>query len=116
MGAYLLDAGVTESWMSCTAGLLFCPALLLLCGCSRIPARRGWTSPRRVRPAHGQCGAVGVFRRRWGLDAVVLVFLLITTFAQRSGLFAPEIWAGLQTTIDPTGSIARAGGGGGCLC
>src|SRR5262249_39508998 len=103
-GAYLLQAGVSESWMPVTAGLLFVPPLLLFVWMLRripAPSRRA-VAARGARPPRNRVERRAFFQRyALGLTLLVLVSLLITVLRSVRADFAPEIWAGLSGTFPP---------------
>jgi hypothetical protein len=103
-GAFLLQAGVSESWMPFTAGLLFAPPFLLFVWMlSRIPApsRRDVAARSERTPMSGAERLAFFLRYGLGLTLLVLVFLLVTILRSVRADFAPEIWAGLGETVRP---------------
>jgi Family of unknown function (DUF5690) len=104
VGARLLEAGVTESWMPFTAGLLFVPPLLAfvwLLAQIPAPSRRDIAARSERTPMSGAERRAFFLRYAPGLTLLVLVFLLITILRSVRADFAPEIWAGLQATVHP---------------
>jgi hypothetical protein len=104
IGAWLLAAGVSETWMPAAAGGMFLlPAagfLALLHGVrppsvddEEARAHRG-TMDRRQRRR---------FLRRHGLVVlpIVLVYLVVTVLRGIRADFAPEMWRGLGLTVPP---------------
>jgi hypothetical protein len=104
-GAYFLKAGVSESWMPFSVGLLFVPPLLVFVWMlAQIPGPSlRDIAARSERTAMSGAERWGFFRRYFvGLTLVVLVFLLITVLRSVRADFAPEIWAGLlQVSVPP---------------
>jgi Family of unknown function (DUF5690) len=104
VGAFLLQAGVTESWMPFIAGLLFVPPLLACVWMlARIPAPscRDIAARSERTPMRGAERRAFFLRYALGLTLVVLVYLLITILRSIRADFAPEIWAGLETNVRP---------------
>jgi hypothetical protein len=104
VGAFLLQAGVSEFWMPFIAGLLFVPPLLLFVGMlSRIPMPSPQDIAARSKRTPMNSVERGRFFRRYalGLILVILVYLLTTILRSVRADFAPEIWAGLETTVPP---------------
>jgi hypothetical protein len=98
VGAGLLRAGVSESWMPFLAGLLFVPPLLLFAWMlTRIPRPSpGDVAARSERAPMNAAERWHFFRRHAvGLALLLLVFLLITVLRGVRADFAPEIWKGL---------------------
>jgi hypothetical protein len=104
VGAYLLSAGVTESWMPFTAGLIFFPPLLFFAWMlARVPAptAEDVTERGERNPMNG-VERWNFFRRyAVGLTLLVVVYLLITVLRSARADFAPEIWIGLQGSAPP---------------
>ncbi len=101
-GAFLIKEGVTENWMPFAAGLLFVPPLLLFAWMlTRIPAPSPKdVAARSVRAPMSRAERWRFFRRySLGLALLIVVFVLITILRSVRDDFAPEIWAGLQTTV-----------------
>jgi hypothetical protein len=100
VGAFLLQAGVSESWMPFCAGMLF---LLPLAGfvwmLRRIPAPSAAdVAARSERAPMGRAERRAMFRRHApGLVAITLAYLLVTVLRSMRADFAPELWAGLGT-------------------
>jgi hypothetical protein len=105
VGAYLLQMGVSESWMPFTAGLLFVPPLLLFAWMlSRIPAQsRQDVAARSERTPMNRADRWHFYLRYApGLSLLVLAYLLITVLRSVRADFTPEIWKGLETTVPPS--------------
>jgi hypothetical protein len=110
VGAELLAQDVSEYWMPFFAGLLFTPPLVLFTWMlSRIPRPSQHDIAARSERSPMNAAERWAFFRRYaiGLVLLVLVYLLITILRSVRADFAPEIWAGLQTTIPP-GTYARS--------
>jgi hypothetical protein len=104
VGAGLLKAGVSECWMPFLAGLLFVPPLLLFTWMlARIPQPSRLDVAARSQRAPMNGAERWAFFRRYatGVSLLVLTYLLITVLRSVRADFAPEIWAGLQTTVPP---------------
>lgn len=117
VGALLLQAGVPEFWMPFAAGLLFLPPLLGFAWMlTRIPAPSAQDVALRSERTPMNGGERWRLFRRYapGLSLVILVYLLITILRSVRADFAPEIWAGLETTVPAsvfTSSEAIVGAG-----
>jgi len=105
VGAYVLQAGVSEAWMPFCAGALF---MLPLAGfvwmLQRIPPpSNADIAARAQRAPMGQAERRAMFRRHApGLAAITLAYLLVTILRSLRADFAPELWAGLGTKPDPS--------------
>jgi hypothetical protein len=104
VGAWLLEQGVTETWMPFAAGGVFMiPLLAFIWMLSQIP------EPDKIDQNERQerVQMNGVDRRRYfmhyapGLSAIILGYLLITLVRSIRGDFAPEIWKGLGVETTP---------------
>lgn len=103
-GAFLLKAGVSESWMPFTAGLLFLlPLLVFVWMLTRIPApSRSDVAARSERtPMNGAERLSFFWRYALGLTLLVVVYLLITILRSVRADFAKEIWDGLEAAVPP---------------
>ncbi len=104
VGAYLLQAGVSERWMPAIAGLLF---LLPLTGfvwmLQQIPAPSSADiADRAERVPMDRAQRRSMFLRHApGLLAIMLAFLLVTVLRSMRADFAPEIWASLGAPPPP---------------
>jgi len=104
VGAYLLQAGVSEAWMPFEAGLLF---LLPLAGfvwmLQRIPPPSAAdVAARAERAPMSRAERRAMLRRHApGLVAITLTYLLVTVLRSMRADFAPELWAGLGAKPDP---------------
>jgi hypothetical protein len=104
VGAYLLQAGVSEHWMPFTAGLLFVPPLLLFTWMlTRIPRpSRQDVAARSERTPMNGAERWSFFRRyAAGLTMLVLVYLLITILRSVRGDFARRIWDSMGVSDQP---------------
>jgi hypothetical protein len=104
VGAFLLKAGVSESWMPFVAGLLFLPPLLVFVAMlARIPTPSGQDVAARSRrsPMNGRERLDFFLRYSTGLTFLLLIFLLVTILRSVRTDFAPEIWKGLQQQVSP---------------
>lgn len=104
VGAFLLQAGISEQWMPFLAGMLFVPPLLLFTWMlARIPPPSQLdVAARSERTPMNGAERWNFFRRyATGLTLLVLVYLLITILRSTRADFAPEIWAGLQASVPP---------------
>lgn len=104
VGAWLLKAGITATWMPFLAGLLFVPPLLLFVWMlAQIPAPSALDVAARSEraPMDGQARWQFFCRYAIGLTVLLSVYVLITVLRSVRADFAPEIWQGLGTTIQP---------------
>ncbi len=104
VGAYLLQAGVSEAWMPFVAGLLFAgPLLGFVWMLTRIPA----PSSDDVAARGERVAMTGTERSRFfaryavGLSLLVAVYVLISILRGVRDDFAREIWQGLGITEQP---------------
>lgn len=104
VGAYLLKAGVSESWMPFVAGLIFLlPLLFFVWMLTRIegPSHED-RAARSERVPMNSADRWHFFRRyALGLTLLLAVYVLITILRSIRADFAPEIWKGLGTTNQP---------------
>jgi hypothetical protein len=101
VGAYLLNAGISEAWMPFCAGLIFVPLLLGFAWMlSRIPAPSAADVAARSERAPMTAADRRAFYGRYalGLSLLVAVYLLVTILRSVRDDFAPEIWQGLGLT------------------
>lgn len=105
VGAWLLQSGVTETWMPAVAGLIF---LLPLCGfvwmLTQIPEPSEEDILARAprEPMTSRDRWVWVRRHGLGLGLVVVAFLLVTVLRTLRDDFADELWTALGTTGEPS--------------
>jgi hypothetical protein len=98
VGASLLGAGVSESWMPALAGILFAPPLVLFAWMlGRIPAPDAEdVAHRSERAPMLPAARRAMFRRHaTGLSLLAAAYLMITILRSVRADFAPEIWTGL---------------------
>lgn len=105
VGAQLLVVGVPEDWMPAAAGLVFLLPLILgvaLLSCIPPPSVVDVAARMERRPLsrHERWSLFGKYA--FGLSLLVVMYLLITIVRSVRADFAPEIWAGLGTSVDPT--------------
>jgi len=101
-GAFVLKAGVTQYWMPFVTGMVFVPPLLLFAWMlSRVPAPSPRDVAERAERAPMSVAERRQFFRRYaaGLSLLAVVYLLITVVRSVRADFAPEIWAGLDSTV-----------------
>lgn len=104
VGAWLLDAGVSQYWMPFVAGLLFAPFLLFFVWMlTRIP-------PPSVEDVELRSERVPMSRSQrwqffarfaWGLSLLIFAYLLITVLRSMRADYAREIWIGLGVPAAP---------------
>ncbi len=104
VGAQLLAAGVSESWMPAAAGLLFLlPLLGFVAMLSQIPP----PSSSDIIARSERLPMSRDDRRHWirrhgvGLGLVVLAYLLVTVLRSLRADFAPELWKALGFPNQP---------------
>jgi len=105
VGAWLLNLNVPEFWMPFTTGLLFALPLLFCCMIlNRAPLPDvGDVEARGERvPMNAEARRSFLQKYGLGLALIVLVYLLVTIARSVRADFAPEIWAGLGVTPDPS--------------
>jgi MFS family permease len=104
VGAWLIQQGVSETWMPFAAGSIFMiPLLVFLWMLKQIPEPD--QLDQNERQERVQMNSVD--RRRYfmhyalGLSTIILAYLLITLIRSIRGDFAPEIWKGLGVETTP---------------
>lgn len=105
VGAWLLEAGVTESWMPATAGVIFLfPLCVFVWMLTQIPAPSGEDiearAPREPMTRHDRW--LWIRRHGLGLGCIITGFLLITVLRSLRDDFAPELWRELGTAGEPS--------------
>jgi hypothetical protein len=98
VGAALLGAGISESWMPATTGLLFLPVFLAaVYGLSLIPPPSAADVAARTErePMTGEDRRAFVKRFLPGLAVLVLVYLCLTAYRDFRDNYAAEIWTDL---------------------
>jgi hypothetical protein len=98
VGAYLLEGGVSESWMPFTAGLVFAlPLLLFVWMLSQVPKpSEADVAMRAERVPMDKAARRAFFAKyRPGLIALSVAFLLVTILRSIRADFAPELWSAL---------------------
>lgn len=104
IGLMLLQIGVTEQWMPCTAGLIFAlPLVLFVWMLKQIPAPSAKDEAARSKrsPMTGAERLAMLRRHGVGLFGILLAYLLITVLRSIRADFAPEIWTGLGLGNQP---------------
>lgn len=104
VGAALLNAGVTESWMPFVTGLIFLPPFLLAIWLlSQLPP----PAPEDVEARTQREPMTGAQRREFfsrffiGLFALVALYTLLTAYRDFRDNFAAEIWAAVGHPEEP---------------
>jgi Family of unknown function (DUF5690) len=98
VGAALLGAGISESWMPATTGLLFLPVFLVAAyGLSLIPAPSAADVAARTEREPMDAGERRAFVARFfpGLALLVVVYLCLTAYRDFRDNYAAEIWSDL---------------------
>jgi hypothetical protein len=96
IGSSLLDAGVSESWMPATTGLLFLPVFLIAVrGLSLIPPPSASDVASRTQREPMDKAQRRAFVARYlpGLMLLVLVYLFLTGYRDFRDNYAAEIWS-----------------------
>ena len=105
VGAWLIEFGVSDSWMPFTAGLIFLlPLALFVWMLQKIPppSESDVEARSRREPMNSED------RWRWirchgvGISLIVFAYLLITILRSIRADFAPELWRDLGTTGQPS--------------
>jgi hypothetical protein len=105
VGSWVMEQGVPEAWMPAAAGAVFLLPLLLCSGIlQRLPppdsADVDARSERTTMTADDRRALLGKYGI--GIGLIVLVYLFVTILRSVRADFAPEIWAGLGVTPDPS--------------
>ncbi|MGL6076003.1 MAG: DUF5690 family protein [Fimbriiglobus sp.] len=103
-GRELLDRGYSETWMPAMAGCVFMPLLLIaVWQLSRTPppSEEDVTARSERSTMTAEERRAIVKKYGLGLALIVLAYLGITVLRSVRADFAPEIWKGLGTTVDP---------------
>jgi hypothetical protein len=98
VGSSLLGAGVSESWMPATTGLLFLPIFLVaVYGLSLIPRPGAADVAARTEREPMSRAERRQFLRQFlpGLLLLVIVYLFLTSYRDFRDNYAAEIWADL---------------------
>jgi hypothetical protein len=98
IGAVLLGAGITESWMPAATGALFLPVFLIaVYGLSLVPPPSDADVAARTEREPMTAGDRHAFVRSYwpGLIMLVVTYLLLTAYRDFRDNFAAEIWADL---------------------
>jgi len=105
VGKALLDAGVSDYWMPCVAGLIFAPPLVVFAWMlARVPGPTARDIAERSERVPMNGAERGAFFRRYavGLVLVILIYLLVTVLRSVRADFAPEIWKALLGEATPS--------------
>ena len=98
VGASLLNAGISESWMPAVTGLMFLPVFLAaVYGLSLMPPPSAADVAARVEREPMSVTERRAFVRRFapGLVLLVIVYLFLTSYRDFRDNYAAEIWADL---------------------
>ncbi|MFT4638128.1 MAG: hypothetical protein ACI8T1_001446 [Verrucomicrobiales bacterium] len=105
VGAWLLEKGVTESWMPATAGMIFLfPLCVFVWMLTQIPVPTEEDIEARA-PREPMTNAerwLWIRRHGVGLACIITGFLMITVLRSLRDDFAPELWKDLGTTGEPS--------------
>jgi Family of unknown function (DUF5690) len=105
LGSWLLQSGVSETWMPATAGL-FCllPLGVFIVMLSRIPAPSAIDTAARSHRTTMNAAARRSFivRYAFGLSMLVMMYLFVSILRSLRGDFAPELWLGLGYDAVPS--------------
>lgn len=105
VGAWLLAAGVSESWMPAAAGgVFFLPLLVSVVVLSQVPApTESDQAARSVRETLDRNQRRDLYRRyALGLSLLVGMYLLVTVLRSLRADFAPQLWSGLGIDAVPS--------------
>lgn len=105
VGAWLLEAGVSESWMPAAAGCVFLPPLLVsVAVLSRVPLPTlSDQEARSVRETLNRQQRRELFGRyATGLILLVAMYLVVTVLRSLRADFAPQLWSGLGIEAIPS--------------
>ncbi|WP_413433145.1 DUF5690 family protein [Crateriforma spongiae] len=105
VGAWVLQAGVTEAWMPAVAGGLFLPPLLICVGVlSRVPPPSlDDQKARHERTPMNSRQRRSVLRRYWvTLGSITTIYLMVTVLRSFRADFAPELWQALGADVVPS--------------
>lgn len=103
-GTWIMNQGVTESWMPALTGLMFVPGILIFGWMlSRIPGQTAYDIALRSEREPMDREARRAFFRKFavGLTLIVAIYSLVGVLRGIRGDFAREIWEGLNVKIDP---------------
>jgi len=104
VGAALLGAGISESWMPAVTGALFLPVFLVaVYGLSLVPPPNDADiSARTEREPMDKAERRAFLRTYWpGLVMLVITYLFLTAYRDFRDNFAAEIWADLGADQQP---------------
>lgn len=105
IGTWMIDAGVSESWMPAAVGALFIPAFGAFAWMlSKIPTpTREDVDARSARSTMSGVERRTFFRRfAFGLVMLLFTYGLIGVLRGLRGDFAPEIWSAMHVKVDPS--------------
>jgi len=105
VGAWLLQAGVSESWMPAAAGCVFLPPLLAsVAVLSRVPSPSlSDQIARSVRETLNRQQRWALYRRyAVGLTLLIAMYLIVTVLRSLRADFAPQLWSGLGIEAIPS--------------
>lgn len=103
VGKWLLNQGVSITWMPAAAGLLFvAPLLLFVWMLARVPPpTMADVVERTERSTLTRDERWRLYGRYWfGLTAIVAIYLLISILRSVRSDFKTEVWAGLNYQVD----------------
>lgn len=105
VGAWLLNSGVSESWMPAAAGCLFLlPLIVSVAVLCRVPAPSvSDQAARSVRETLNRQQRRDLYGRyALGLTLLVAMYLVVTVLRSLRADFAPQLWSGLGIEAIPS--------------
>jgi len=104
VGARLLEAGVSESWMPAVTGLLFLPLFLLAVHALSLlppPSPQDVEARTNRAPMFKHDRRAFLTRYLFGLSLLVVVYFFLTAYRDFRDNFAAEIWSALGAGSEP---------------
>jgi hypothetical protein len=105
VGTWLLNHDIPEDWMPSVAGALFLlPLGLCVAMLAQIPPpTHRDTHARAERSTMNRADRWALLRcYAWGLVPIIVIYLVVTILRSIRADFAPELWRGLGTAINPS--------------
>jgi len=105
VGAYMLEAGVSEAWMPFVTGLCFAPLLLVaVFFLSKLPPPSKDDEAQRVKrePMDGAARMAFLKTSAPGLFFLTVLYIFLTAYRDFRDNFAKEIWKALDYADEPS--------------